>query len=611
MERSIVEALKSACGNTNIKYQVVIQDRKLHIYVNHHSHRQPNYSLLEEKVTAAIACLSLDAIDRVYLYSRPFGTVTPNWQTELTIPQLEPIDSDEVDTIGTTQPQEVSSLGVTSHTKVREALIQNQQDTNIGDTGLLKDSGLIHGSPLQEEEINTILTGSRNKAVSPKRSVSNNYLAQYCFIPHQKLLSGDIIFPKTEIVRSIEFFHHLGDRQRQELLPILEAYFQSATKPNPDLPLAVRKWLQRIDELDREQRQMFAIWLSRYCFDPETTIAELKTATTRNARTAKIEREYRPTESSFTASKTNDDNLAKEFEQPSELNSERRSGVTILLPVGWILATAALLLIAIANNNSISNSHSALCSNSIGSPEYCRLAVNLAGKNQITPPQSFLPLTEVSETVASYGCQRYANLKAGTPNLDPKLTPARSSYGERVFPHLYVVRVEQKNIKEAKHTVVGCVYTSGQDLLSPKLLAADVIPHNWPAESYRPKKAHFTFGKLGYPIKLGLSTICAAGGIAIASGLNLGIEIGRESTIYLMALILGIVQLAASFVPALGFFSTTLISISTVIAIGFSLKDFKLHWHRNPIAVAVGIFLIVAIQFLFYGLCRAAIASLI
>lgn len=619
MEQSIVEALKSACGNKNLKFQIIIQDRKLHIYVNHRQDRKPDYLLLEATVTAAIASLDLDEIEGVCLYSRPFGTVAPNWQTRLEIPELERRDSNEADTIGTTQEQEAASPDST----VRSTSDRSPEDMNglpeedgISDTGLLKNRGLIHGSPLQEEEIATSLTGSREtEAPRPPQVAPTRDLAHYCFVPHKKLLTGDIIFPAKEIVRLVKFFHHLSDRQRRELLPILEAYFQSKTKPDPEnLSFAVQKWLKQIDELNSEARQMFAIWLSRYCFDPNTTIAELESATARNTRIARTAAKYRPTEYSFTPAKTNSD-IADKFEQSSELGLKLPPTVKkLLLPGGWLFTTVILLLVAIVSNNPASTSQiSAVCSNTIGSTEYCRLAVNLAGVNQIAQsPQSLFPLTDVTETVATYACQRYANLKAGNSDLAPEKAPARSSYGEKVFPHLYVVRVEQKNAEGTGHTAVGCVYTAGQDRRSPKLLAADIIPIDWPAEPYRSEKnANLAFGKFTNPIKLGLYTICAAVGIAIASRLNLGIEIDRIGTVYLTALILGIVQLAASFVPVLGSLDTTVILVLTVITIGLLLNDFQLDWQRNSIAVAVGVFSIIAIQFLLYGLCLAAIGSLI
>ena len=628
MERSIVEALKSACGNKNLKFQIIIRDRKLHIYVNHRQDRKPNYLLLEATVTATIASLDLEAIEGVYLYSRPFGTVAPNWQTRLEIPELQQRDSDEADTIGTTQEQEAalpdSTVRSTSD-RSPEDMTELAEEGGISDTGLLKNRGLIHGSPLQEEEIATSLTGSRETEVPrPPQVAPTRDLAQYCFVPHKKLLTGDIIFPEKEIVRLVKFFHHLSNRQRRELLPILEAYFQSKTKPDPEnLSFAVQKWLKQIDELNSEARQMFAIWLSRYCFDPNTTIAELESATARNTKIARTAAKYRPTEYSFTPAKTKADNLADKFEQSSESGFGLPPTVKkLLLPGGWIFATVILLLVAILSNNPTSTSQiPALCSNTIGSTEYCRLAVNLAGVNQVArsetmregiSPNSLFPLTDVTETVATYACQRYANLKAGNSDIAPEKAPAISSYGEKVFPHLYVVRVEQRNAEGTGRTAVGCVYTAGQNQRSPKLLAADIIPLDWPAEPYRSEKnANLAFGKFTNPIKLGLYTICAAVGIAIASRLNLGIKIHRIDTVYLVALILGILQLVVSLVPVLGSFGTTTILILTVFTISFWFEDFRLDWHRNRIAVVVGVFSIVAIQFLLYGVCLAAIGSLI
>ncbi|NJO98111.1 MAG: hypothetical protein HC764_20690 [Pleurocapsa sp. CRU_1_2] len=55
MEQLIIKALKAACGNRNIKFQVIVQDDRLHIYANHRKDYQPNYLILKENVGAAIA----------------------------------------------------------------------------------------------------------------------------------------------------------------------------------------------------------------------------------------------------------------------------------------------------------------------------------------------------------------------------------------------------------------------------------------------------------------------------------------------------------------------------------------------------------------------------
>ncbi|MGF1588150.1 MAG: hypothetical protein ACFCU7_02720 [Pleurocapsa sp.] len=291
-----------------------------------------------------------------------------------------------------------------------------------------------------------------------------------------------------------------------------------------------------------------------------------------------------------------------------------------LLPVVWTLSTVILIVLGIIGNNShtvvASEQIPALCSNTIGSVNYCHLAVNLAGEKTIArSPRSLFPLTELTETAAIYGCERYANLKAQrSANLVNQQTSVIYSYGEKVFPHIYVVEVEQKKAKRLGNIKVGCVYTTGTRQRSPKLLAADVIPLNWPAQSYQRAarlNTNLSLGIYTNLISLGLNTVFAALGIAIACWLNLGFKINQVETIYLVAFILGIVQLITASLPALGLVSTIAVLIMTIFVVSLLIKDFQINWNYGYPLVTVSMFTIVAVQLLLYGLCWGLINSLI
>ena len=178
------------------------------------------------------------------------------------------------------------------------------------------------------------------------------------------------------------------------------------------MAIAVKKWLRQIDELNDEDRQMFAIWLSRYCFNSSATLEEFKTITARNKeKTTAAKVKYRSTEYSFTPSNGNSSNSApKEFNELEETKFQLPPAVRkLILPGIWVLATVILLTLGIATNNPnnvAAKGIPSLCNDTIASTDYCRLAVNLAGERTIVKSSSGLfPLTEVTETVASYGCQ--------------------------------------------------------------------------------------------------------------------------------------------------------------------------------------------------------------
>ena len=423
-------------------------------------------------------------------------------------------------------------------------------------------------------------------------------------------------------MRLVKFFHNLSEKNQLRLLPILDSYFQHATIPDlKNLSVAVQKWFRQITELNGDRRRMMAIWLSRYCFDSSATLAEFNAVAVKNttnaahkkAKSYSTEYSFKPAKINFARNKQPDELAETKFSLPQVVKK-------FVLPVVWTIATVILLVLGIVSNNSntvASEQIPALCNNTIGSVDYCRLAVNLAGEKRIArSPRSIFPLTEVTEAVATYGCERYANFKAGiSANLvAPEQTPVISSYGEKVFPHIYVVEAQQKNTEQPGNIKVGCVYTTGQGQRSPELLAADLIPFNWPVESYQKQtglNANLDWGIYTNPINLGLNTLFAALGIAIASWLNLGLKINHVDTIYLAALILGIVQLITASLSAFGLIGAIALPILTILVMSLLIKDFKINWNHSYLLITASMFTIIAVQFLLYGLCLGLLNSLV
>jgi hypothetical protein len=696
MEQLIIQALKSACGNRNIKFQVIVQDEQLHIYANHRQDYQPSYSVLESNVRAAIASLALDKITSFWLYGRPLNQVEPNWKVfgELTTQDNDAIEEDtdsndtdiqtedlayltaEIDseigiegignfdllTSGSTgdarllldqsssqknlpseelvsaKSEEVQSFFSPDSLADEGSFSEATSKASTGDTGLLLSQGLIHGSPLKEAEIGASFSQKDNPGDSTEVTniSSHNKLVQYCFISDHQLLTEKAVAPSKEIMRLVKFFHYLADDDQQQLAPIVESYLgDGLIEPGAEPLPAIQNWLTKISALDGEELSAFALWLSRYCFAPTVTLEEFKAIALQNAAGMNIKKANRTTEYSFVPGK---DDASLPATMPSTIESDlkldqgkfqlpprvKRLVKQLILPGIWILVTIILILVTIISHKALNMATPveipALCKNTIGNPEYCRLAVELAGEKAIAQaPQSLFPLTEVTERVADYGCARYANLKAGLAiaKIAPEITPVISSHGEKVFPHIYVVEAEQKNSLQLGNTKVGCVYTTGQGQRSPKKLAADLIPVNWQIEQYQPQTAegkNLAFGRLAKPITLGLSTIFAALGIAIASWLNLGLKVQRTHTIYLVALLLGMVQLGITqLMPAnfLGLLGGIIFPILAILLASLLLPDFQLNGQRGYGYIAISVLAILAIEFLLYSLCLELITSLI
>jgi hypothetical protein len=698
MEQLIIKALKSACGNKNIKFQIIIQDEQLHIYGNHRPEYQPNYPLLKTNVCGAITSLRLDNINGLWLYTRPLSQVEPNWQVFIELPTQDPDEIEDTESIleqleidseteietelesALNSVKEIEDIGnfdlITSGTtgdarllldqidsdEKNKTLLQKEMDltdvvsfsqadsqaNSTGDTGLLLEQGLIHGRPLKEVEINTFIpsigdsTGnSTGDSTEVAASKPHNRLAQYSFISNSELFSQQKTTPSKTIIRLVKFFHYLSPEEQQRIAPVIENYIRSGViELGAEILPASQNWLTKITALDAQEQSAFAWWLSSYYANPTATLDEFKTISAQNAAELNIKQVNRVATFGFVpVNHDHDTSDSVDLEPSIFLNQKPEEQLDqpkfqlpskvkkLLLPGIWILGTMILITVGIFNQNSklvtASVDIPVVCQNTIGSVEYCRLAVNLAGERAIAQePKNLFPLTEVTETIATYGCERYANLKAGMAiaNINPKTTPVISSQGSKIFPHIYVVTAEQKNVNQLGTTKVGCVYTTGQTQRSPKKLAADLIPLNWsqqlskePAQQQTAKQNNNnSFGSLTKPINLGLATIFGAMGIAIAAWLNLGLKINHPHTVYLVALMLGMVQLGNTlFMPNnfWGLLGAIVFPILTILTANLFLRDFQLDWKRGYPLMAITISAIVAIQFLFYSLSLGLITN--
>ena len=610
----IVRVLKSSCSNENLRYQVVVHNSKLHIYLNRKANYAPNYELLTQKISKAIASLNFDDLEGIWLYSRSLGEVEPDWQIFVEFP----IEVDKAEDIGDTFNQSEETTAETTSN-----LGEVTENDSLGDTGLLKQTGLIHGKALKQEDIQTFIKDNLEE-LNDELIVQTNSLVQYCFVNNKKILTGDIIFPNKETVRLVKFFHHLSDSNKQKILPILETYFQSGETPNTEgIAIALQKWLKEITELNTENRREIAIWLSRYCFNSSGTMTEFQAWAQKAEKAEATKKNKRSnTEYSFTPAKTPIVTIARDRQSEELITPKFKlpSGIKkFLVPIVWTFFTVILICLGVYTSQTEKSSFKqtpSLCQTSIGSPEYCRLAVNLAGEAAIErASENIFPISEVTQSVADYGCQRYANVKAEAwKNLDPKNNPVLSSSGEKIFPHIYVVEAVQKKAKAGGKVRVGCVYTTGVGERSPSKLANDIIPNDWPTQSYQQgqTRSNLAFGIYTNPINLALYTMFGAVGIAIVSKFDLGIQaIERPKTIYSIALILGIVQLIAVSLPGFNLIASIVLPILAILAIEPVNKSFNINWNYSYALIGAGIGAIVAIQFLLYGISIKLIQSLV
>lgn len=104
-------------------------------------------------------------------------------------------------------------------------------------------------------------------------------LSQYCFITNRLLLSGDLIPPSKDMAEKLWFFHELSNSEKEQILPIIEEVFRQPEftydENIENIGESLQTWLQQLIQLDSQKKRKMAIWLSRYCYDPQTIISTL------------------------------------------------------------------------------------------------------------------------------------------------------------------------------------------------------------------------------------------------------------------------------------------------------------------------------------------------
>lgn len=584
----IIQALDNAYQDQDLRFQVVTEASLLHIYINRKTERIPDYSVLSETIEQAIAALNIPDLEGLWLYSRILGEIEPDWRTyvelisfpttigelqqPIEVPKSEPPPEVEAETDKSSEVVEVNS----------ETEVKSDSSTETGQDD----------APLSE----------------------GFNLSSYCFIRNQGLLSNQLLPPQLKIAKIVRFLHNLPDYAKQETLPLLQEYFKRRKLPDiSNLSIGIQKWFGQIKALNEPDTRKAAIWLSRYCREPDSTMSQIQTVFDAEAAEAKAmaEAEAKAKIEALNSPETlnesdviplsNNQNLAR----PSNLLDERNqqtSGLRIkknilLISIGWIVATLIFVVLGIYSTSSPPGM-SSICKQYPGSPSYCRLAVEIVGEKNIkkilTKPQT-RSFTPKQEELAAYACQRYANVKAGIPLKDDATqdTPPVSSLGNKVLSNIYVVTVKQNNFRQqGKARIrVGCVYESGKNEKFPILLASDTIPNNWPEEPYQGSKVNLSvqsFGIFSLLIFFGISTIFAAVGISIAAAFGLGIQVNQLQTIYLAAVILSLMESSVVNLPIYSFVTSVALQSLALGITSIFIKGFKINWTLGYKVIAAG-----------------------
>lgn len=271
-ESEIINVIAHACEDDTLRFQVIIQDSTLHIYINRPTPAELDYQQLKPRISLTIVSLYPAQVEKIWLYCRVLGEIEPDWQSVWSIAP----DSSTLDNSLTTTLEEISHTLAATNSVVDK--IEQELDTaeSFSDDTI---SQLEELPIAANDEDRFDLTELELEAAFDECDFS-----QYCFIRNQRLLYAVLDPPPADIARLIDAFERFDKSLVRSQLPILEVYFEKSTAPNLDfLSREVLAWWNEITKLDSDSKRKLAIWLSRYCLNPQQTmevIDEVLTAST-------------------------------------------------------------------------------------------------------------------------------------------------------------------------------------------------------------------------------------------------------------------------------------------------------------------------------------------
>ncbi|HEY9767296.1 MAG TPA: hypothetical protein V6C71_02170 [Coleofasciculaceae cyanobacterium] len=74
-----------ACEDDKLRFQIIIQNSTLHIYINRPTQAKLDYPQLQQRIFTAVIRSSLAKFGKIWLYCRILGEIEPDWQSVLEI----------------------------------------------------------------------------------------------------------------------------------------------------------------------------------------------------------------------------------------------------------------------------------------------------------------------------------------------------------------------------------------------------------------------------------------------------------------------------------------------------------------------------------------------
>ncbi len=586
-EIDIGELLEKDLTAYNLVVQVSQQDDCLLIMLNRSAEDRVDYTTLTAEIADRIKALHLPEIHTLLLCSRVLGEYEVDWQTQLEL--------------------------ISSPVEAIAQVVQEQEDSS-------------EFSNVASQTTETSKVEASVELTEATADFQEFKLSDYCFTRNKGLLTFKILLPSEQIAKLVQFFHALPDSAKESVLPLLKSFFlASESPPNEQFDSEIQQWFEQLTALNDADIRTASIWLSRYCFNPEKTIAEvivILEPEPAETTPAQVESQEEAAIASLQVSTT--ETVRKPTAQiptRTPISKTRKKAQQtklhpLALPLGWLVFTLVAIALAVHSVNP-SELVAKACKNTTGKQEYCRLAVQLVGELTFhNVSANAAPLTSEEKTQSVRACEDFGNIRAGKTLREvreTKIPPVLSSYGEEVVPGIFLAEVKQTNFKEAGATVrTACAIAKSEKHLV--IRNTDVIPNNWPVEAYKGKpiaqeSLKKAMGVYGVLVALGAGTLFTAVGIFIAGMFSLGIRLDSLETLFKVAFLLGIVETMTSMIPSFSIVVGLALESLSLGVISAVIKGFDVEWANGYKMVAAGAITIIATRTLLNLLLLSAIAS--
>jgi hypothetical protein len=626
MNESILQqALAQACPGSGFIFQPIFQDHILYLYMNRPAEMTVEYEALAERLHAIVTSFEFPDLQGLWLYCRILGETQPEWDRFLSmasIPEQESTQSvDEVD-------QDLSESPASFRGQVEEVTPEISTDDGLGTTPTVTEASLLDmaGGFTGQEKVQP-----RIDSIPLADVESDLILKQYCFTRNRALLTSEVLPPAPAVAQLILDFHALSAADKKVILPCLEQFFRASSPEAVEQFLdAAGTWFATLAQMSGQDSRKAAIWLSRYCYDPKTTLSALQAVlnpqlivssdTDRDVQESaeqsrhNISQSNQSAPSHYQSVRTNTPyrSQAKTSQRGASQSSTRPpkfSWQMLLIPIAWLLFTLCVVSWNVQASSGM-GAIASFCKSASGDQGYCKLAGQMVGLKIL---ESFTtlnqPFTPATKETAIQDCAQSS--QSSEKRVDAKLSLATtSSRSEEIFPGVLVVDLQPQQTQSKVRN--ACVYTQviaesadeevesapSSSTYIPELLEQVEIPIDWPRTPFRNKTTigaleqtmtvHSTFSALG------TNTMFTAVGILGVMFCRLGIQVGSLNSLYQAAFLTGVSETLLGLVPFPLFMRW-----KVLVALGIAsilVKDFEINWSRGYWVLSLSVLLLILIR---------------